>query len=103
MCTLLLYLVHVTLSAVAYYSCTCIICITYILFSVYLTDIITVYAQHRIMVILHIAHLHVHFYHVTTIQQVILHIAHLHVHFYHVTTRQPSLLSKLDTTKDMTR
>jgi len=29
--------------------------------------------------------------------------AHLHVHFYHVTTKQPYLLYKLDTTIDMTR
>ena len=45
-------LLHVTLSVVAYYSYTCILCIAYLLFSVYLADIITVYAQHRIMVIL---------------------------------------------------
>ena len=53
MYTLLLYLVHVTLSVVAYDSCTCIRCIAYMLSSVYLADIITVHTQHRIMVILH--------------------------------------------------
>ena len=43
---LLLYPIHVTLSVVAYYSCIC----AYILFSVYLAYIITVYAPHRILV-----------------------------------------------------
>ena len=50
---LLLYLFHAILSVVAYYVCICILCIAYSLISIYLADIIPVYAQHRIMVILH--------------------------------------------------
>ena len=50
---LLLYLAHVILSVVAYDSCTCLLCIAYMLFSVYLADIITVLTQHCIMVIWH--------------------------------------------------
>ena len=42
---LLLCLVHVTLSVVAYYSCTCILCIVYMPFSIYLADIMTRYTQ----------------------------------------------------------
>ena len=46
----------VTLSGTCYIFCGGILrmfCIAYILFDVYLTDIIIVYAQYRIMVILH--------------------------------------------------
>jgi len=69
--TLLHFLIF-TLHVVIHYSWTHILCIAYILFYVYLADIITVYAQRSSMVILHTAHLHVHFYHVTTIQYCLL-------------------------------
>ena len=45
--------VHAMHSVVASYSCTCIICIAYILSPVFRANIITVYAQHSIIVMLH--------------------------------------------------
>jgi len=65
---LLHFPIFVTLHVITHYSWTHILCIASILLYVYLADIITVYAQHSSMVMLHTAHLHVHFYHVTTIQ-----------------------------------
>ena len=66
------FLIHVTLSVVAHYSCTSIFCIAYTLLYVYLANIITVYAQPGSMVLLYAAHLHVHFYHITTRQHYLL-------------------------------
>ena len=57
---------------VTHYSRTRILCIAYILLYVYIADIITVYAQHGNMVMLHVAHLHVHFYHVIIVQHYLL-------------------------------
>ena len=42
------------------------------LYYLYVVAFITVYAKHSNMVILHTAHLHVHFYHVITIQRYVL-------------------------------
>ena len=70
--TLLHFLILIILHVVTHYSCICILCIAYLLFYVYVADFITVYAQHSRMVMLHTAHLHVHFYHVTTIQHYLL-------------------------------
>jgi len=69
--TLLYFWIFVTLHVITLYSCTCIL-IAYMLLYVYLADIITAYAQYSSVVILHIAHLHVHFHHVITIQQYLL-------------------------------
>ena len=70
--TLLHFLIFVTLHVVTHYSCICVLCIAYMLLYVYVADFITVYAQHKNMVMLHTAHLHVYFYHVTTIQYYLL-------------------------------
>ena len=60
---IMLHVYFVTLPGTCYTFCggillmcmyTCILCITYILFSVYLADIIVVYAQHRILSLIHI-------------------------------------------------
>ena len=67
--TLLHFLIFVTRHVVTHYSCICILFIAYILLYVYVADFITVYAQYNNMVMLHTAHLHVHFYHVITIQK----------------------------------
>ena len=69
--TLLHFLIFVTLYVVTQ-SCICILCIAYILLYVYIVAFITVYVQHSSMVVLHTAHLHVHFHHVITIQQYVL-------------------------------
>ena len=62
MYALLLYLFHAIPSEVAYYSCTCILCIAYILFC-----IVYLLTMHNTVGWLYcICHLHVHFYHVTT-------------------------------------
>ena len=80
---LLLCLVHVTLSVVAYYACSalhlfCIPCRHH--YCICTTQYCGYIAY---------AHLHVHIAY-----------AHLHVRFHHVTTRQYYLLYKLDTTHD---
>ena len=70
--TLLHFLIFVILHVVTHYSWIYILRIAYMLLYVYFAYIITVYAQHSSMVMLHTAQMHVHFYHVTTIQYYLL-------------------------------